>query len=46
MDVKNFFLNGVIKEEVCVEQLQGFETHDTETHVCRLKKELYGLNLF
>jgi hypothetical protein len=43
MDVKTTFLNGVIEEEVYVEQPQGFETHDRETHVCRLKKALYGL---
>ena len=44
MDVKTTFLNGEIKEEVYVEQPQGFEVHDRETHVCRLKKDLYGLN--
>jgi hypothetical protein len=38
MDVKTTFLNGVIEEEVYVEQPQGFKTH-----VCRLKKALYGL---
>jgi hypothetical protein len=43
MDVKTNFLNGVIEEEVYVEQPQGFETHDNQTHVCRLKKSLYGL---
>jgi hypothetical protein len=43
MDVKTTFLNGVIEEEVYMEQPQGFETHDREMHVCRLKKELYGL---
>jgi hypothetical protein len=43
MDVKTTFLNGVIEEEVYVEQPQGFETHDSQTHVCRLKKALYGL---
>jgi hypothetical protein len=43
MDVKTTFLNGVVEEEVYVEQPQGFETHDRETHVCRLKKSLYGL---
>jgi hypothetical protein len=42
MDVKTTFLNGVI-EEVYVEQPQGFETHDSQTHVCRLKKASYGL---
>ena len=43
MDVKTAFLNGVVEEEVYVEQPLGFETHDRETHVCRLKKYLYGL---
>ena len=43
MDVKTTFLNGVIEEEVYIEQLEGFETHEQETHVCRLKKALYGL---
>ena len=43
MDVKTNFLNGVIEEELYIEQPQGFETHDKETHVCRLKKYLYGL---
>ena len=43
MDVKTAFLNGVVEEEVYVEQPLGFETHDRETHVCKLKKTLYGL---
>ena len=43
MDVKIAFLNGVVEEEVYVEQPLGFETHDRESHVCRLKKALYGL---
>jgi hypothetical protein len=43
MDVKTTFLNGVIEEEVYIEQPQGFEVHPRETHVCRLKKALYGL---
>jgi hypothetical protein len=43
MDVKTTFLNGVIEEEVYVERPQGFETCDNQTHVCRLKKSLYGL---
>ena len=43
MDVKSAFLNGVVEEKVYVEQPHGFETHDRETHVCKLKKVLYGL---
>ena len=43
MDVKATFLNGVIEEEVYIEQPPGFETHGKKTHVCRLKKALYGL---
>lgn len=43
MDVKSAFLHGFHKEEVFVEQPQGFEEHDRETLVCRLKKALYGL---
>jgi hypothetical protein len=43
MDVKTTFLNGAIKEEVYIEQPQGFEVHSKDTHVCRLKKALYGL---
>ena len=43
MDVKTAFLHGAIKEEVYVEQPLGFEIQDRDTHVCRLKKALYGL---
>ena len=43
MDVKTTFLNAVVDEEVYVEQPLGFETHDRQTHVCKLKKALYGL---
>ena len=43
IDVKTAFLNGVVEEEVYVENPLGFETHDRESHVCRLKKTLYGL---
>ena len=43
MDVKTTFLNKVIEEEVYIEQLEGFETHERCTHACRLKKALYGL---
>ena len=43
MDVKTTFLNGLIEEEVYIEQPQGFETDDRESYVCRLKKTLHGL---
>ena len=43
MDAKTTFLNGVVEEEVYVEKLLGFEIHDRGTHVCKLKKSLYGL---
>ena len=43
MDVKSAFLNGVIKEEVYVEQPPGFENLECPTHVYKLKKALYGL---
>ena len=43
MDVKTVYLNGVVEEEVYVEQPLVFETHDRETHVCKLNKSLYDL---
>ena len=43
MDVKSAFLNGLIQEEVYVEQPPGFEMPDKPNHVYRLKKALYGL---
>jgi hypothetical protein len=44
MDVKSAFLNGPIKEEVYVKQLQGFEDEEYPNHVYKLHKALYGLN--
>lgn len=43
MDVKTAFLYGVIEEEVYIEQPEGFVVHGSDSHVCRLKKALYGL---
>eukprot|EP00253_Pinus_taeda_P007479 PITA_07479 len=43
MDVKFAFLNGVLKEEVYVEQPSGYEVYGQEHKVCKLKKALYGL---
>ena len=43
MDVETSFLNGVVKDEVYMEQSLRFETHDRQSHVYRWKKALYGL---
>jgi hypothetical protein len=43
MDVKTTFLNGVIQEEVYIEQPRGFEVHGRQSHVCKLNKTLYEL---
>ena len=43
MDVKSAFLNGIINEEVYVEQPLGFEDHQHPNHVYKLEKALYGL---
>ncbi|GJR62378.1 retrovirus-related pol polyprotein from transposon TNT 1-94 [Tanacetum coccineum] len=44
MDVKTVFLNGPLKEEVYVEQPDGFVNLDHPEKVYRLRKALYGLN--
>jgi len=43
MEVKIAFLNGVVKDEVYMEQSLGFKTHDRQSHVYRWKKALYKL---
>ncbi|GJW91377.1 gag-pol polyprotein [Tanacetum coccineum] len=43
MDVKTTFLNGPMKEEVYVNQLDGFVDPHHPNKVYRLKKALYGL---
>jgi hypothetical protein len=43
MDVKSSFLNGDLKEEVYMEQPEGFQLSDNPDFVCKLKKSLYGL---
>eukprot|EP00253_Pinus_taeda_P015147 PITA_15147 len=43
MDVKSAFLNGVLMEEVYIEQPLGYEKKGEEHKVCKLKKALYGL---
>ena len=43
MDVKSAFLNGVLDEEIYMEQPQGFTVTGQENKVCRLDKAIYGL---
>uniref|UniRef100_A0A251VEZ8 Putative zinc finger, CCHC-type n=1 Tax=Helianthus annuus TaxID=4232 RepID=A0A251VEZ8_HELAN len=43
MDVKTAFLNGELKEQVYIEQPQGYVKPGEETKVCHLKRALYGL---
>ena len=43
IDGKSTFLNGVLEEEVYVEQPPGYEVEGVEDKVYHLKKALYGL---
>jgi hypothetical protein len=43
MDVKSAFLNGILQEEVYVEQPKGFQDPHHPQHVYKLKKALSGL---
>ncbi|GJS65401.1 retrovirus-related pol polyprotein from transposon TNT 1-94 [Tanacetum coccineum] len=42
MDVKTDFLNGELKEEVYVSQLEGFVDQDNPSHVYKLKGSLWS----
>ncbi|CAL8133642.1 unnamed protein product [Prunus armeniaca] len=43
LDVKSMFLNGILKEEVYVDQPEGLVVKHYEDKVYKLKKALYGL---
>ena len=43
LDVKSTFLNGILEEEVYLEQPEGFVVEGEEEKVYLLKKALYGL---
>ncbi|KAG8498675.1 hypothetical protein CXB51_005061 [Gossypium anomalum] len=43
LDMKSAFLNRFLKEEIFIEQPEGFEVSGEEHKVYRLKKALYGL---
>ena len=43
MDVKTTFLNGEVEEDIYIQQPEGFSVHGNESHVCKMKKSLYGL---
>ena len=38
-------VNGKIEEEVYIEQPEGFLLSENKDYICKLKKELYGLNV-
>ena len=44
LDVQNALLNGDLQEQVFMSQLPGFTNTRFPTHICKLKKAIYGLN--
>ena len=43
MDVKTAFLNGFLKEELYMMQLEGFVDPKGANKVCKLQRSIYGL---
>ena len=43
IDVKSAFLNGILEEDIYVEQPEGFVIDGKEDKVYRLHKDFYGL---
>ena len=43
MDITTAFLNGNLKESICMKQPEGYAIQGKEKLVCKLKKSVYGL---
>ena len=43
MDVVTAFLNGILEEEIYMDQPPGYVKNGKENRVCKLKKSIYGL---
>ena len=43
MDVKTAFLNGYLKEELYMMQLEGFVDPKGDNEVCKFQRSIYGL---
>ena len=43
LDIKSAFLNGLLKEDINVEQPEGFSMKGQEYDVCLLKKAFYSM---
>ena len=43
MDFKYAFLDGILDEEIYIEQREGFVDPNKKDMVCKLQKALYGL---